>query len=141
MLPVETVECNNTMAGPCGDRTNFYSRNSTTFVGAGIYSATKFPDLLTLLGNGSGAYVGIDKVIFGNIALQSINAVRQYIYGTVSRQFFVGVFGLAVGSITPQSDPLPTLLSAMASVRAIPSNSFSYTAGSVKSIRPLLRCY
>jgi hypothetical protein len=137
MLPIESAQCNDTMIGSCGERTIFHDHSSKSYATVGIQQASMFPDILSLLGNESAAKVGIDNVIFGNIALQSISKARQYIYGSISRQLSVGVFGLAAGSISQSGEALPTLLYAMASARAIPSNSFSYTAGSIKSISPL----
>jgi hypothetical protein len=128
------------MTGPCRDRATFHQGNSKSWVDAGSYSAT-FPDLESLLGNDTNAAVGIDNVVLGDIALHGVSVPRQYILGLAAQPLFVGVFGLAMGPTqsSSQAKGFDNLLSVMVAQRAIPSISFSYTAGSVKS-RQSLSC-
>jgi hypothetical protein len=79
---------------------------------------------------------GTDRVDFGNIAIQDFGFAEQLVIEITSLDFFVGIFGIgSVGSIVPQNGAQsPTLLSAVAASKAIPSSSFSYTAGSAQSM-------
>jgi hypothetical protein len=79
--------------------------------------------------------MGTDRVDFGNAAIRNAGFAEQYVLEITTPDFFVGIFGLSIGSIKPQNGAQsPTLLSAVAASKAIPSSSFSYTAGSVQSM-------
>jgi hypothetical protein len=133
MLPGESRECNSTIGGACRDRATFHSDASNSWRATGLYDA---PLNLDFFQNRTSATWGIDKVSFGNNAIRDIGFAQQYVLLIYSLDFFVGIFGLSTGTIGSVEEMKPTLLSAIAGVNAIPSNSFSYTAGSSKSMGP-----
>jgi hypothetical protein len=130
MLPGDSRECNSTIGGACRDRATFHSDNSNSWRASGHYDA---PLNLDFFQNRTSATWGIDKVSFGNNAIRDVGFAQQYVLLIYSLDFFVGIFGLSTGTIRAVEER-PTLLSAIAGVNAIPSNSFSYTAGSSKSM-------
>jgi hypothetical protein len=80
---------------------------------------------------------GTDRVDFGNIVIQGSGFAEQYVLEITSLDFFVCIFGLSFNIVKPQNGAeSPTLLSAAAASNAIPSVSFSYTAGSAQSMYP-----
>jgi hypothetical protein len=122
------------MNGPCRDRAVFHQEDSRSWASTGLDSV-KSPDVESLLGNDTYSAVGIDNVNLGDIQLHGTSVPRQYIVRIAAPTFFVGVFGLAISPAksSSQTKDFYSLLSAMVAQRAIPSTSFSYTAGSVRS--------
>jgi hypothetical protein len=137
MLPVESPECKNTTIGLCRDRAIFRPEDSRSWNYTGIVDPSDWyiPES-AVPSDGSNMSWGTDRVDFGNIAIQDFGFAEQLVIEITSLDFFVGIFGIgSVGSIVPQNGAQsPTLLSAVAASKAIPSSSFSYTAGSAQSM-------
>jgi hypothetical protein len=126
--------CNSIMsASACRERTTFHNNTSTTYNSSGIENPKNYLELngFSLL-NRRQWVVGRDTIRFGHNAIQDQGFPSQYVYGVDSLDYFLGMFGLAVGLV---STPITgsNLFTAMAGQFAIPSLSFSYTAGSAAS--------
>jgi hypothetical protein len=136
MLPVKSPECDDATIGQCLDRAIFRPEISESWNYTGNFSSPEewsIPNS-SVTSNKSMIMWGMDRVDFGNIAIQDFGIAEQFILEITSRNFFVGIFGLSVGMVKPESSSqTSSLLSVAAASKAIPSRSFSYTAGSAQS--------
>ncbi|KAF2822378.1 acid protease [Ophiobolus disseminans] len=137
MLPLESQECKSTSTNQCRDRTTFFSSRSSTWNETGFaeipFSVSLEPGFHEHTnGNPETAVWGSENVYFGHNELRDLGVARQFVLEVPNIDFFVGVFGLAVGSVSATGVQRRTLLEELYSASAIPSRSFSYTAGSAK---------
>jgi hypothetical protein len=137
MLPVKSPECNNATIAPCRDRTIFRPEDSASWNYTGIFSTPEQWSLPSsaVTSNEVNLTWGTDRVDFGNIVIQNLGFAEQFVLEITSLDFVVGIFGLSLNQVVPYNAAYPaTLLSAAAASEAIPSLSFSYTAGSAQSM-------
>jgi hypothetical protein len=79
---------------------------------------------------------GLDSVFLGNSARDVSSEI--YVATLGDPDFIVASFGLAWGALGPSGATKPTMLSLLSQQGDIPSNSYSYTAGSAR--RKLSNC-
>jgi hypothetical protein len=116
------------------------SEQSSTWKDAGIYRVPEvgsyinnYDDTLDGSEGVTGGVWGVDSVYLGPFA-KDIGVSEQYVVGVTSKRFYVGTFGLTVGSLRLLGGESSTSLDQLySSAKAIPSRSFGYTAGSAKS--------
>ena len=137
ILPDQTNACpggNGNASGACRQRTIFVSSSSSSWKSVGLYGLPESVTFEPIFQNLTGATWGLDNVYLGHNTIRDLRLSQQYVALTNSTELFVGVFGLSAGMISPDGAPRATLLSALYGARVIPSTSFSYTAGSAKSM-------
>lgn len=138
--PLAWNKCNSSTDIDCRERAAFHSNASTTYRDNGIFS--EWPSSPNLQGldifNSSDYFVAKDTIRFGHNASRDVGFASQYMFGTSSIDFFIGVFGLAPGKFG-SSELESTLFSALAEQFAIPSASFSYSAGSAASMKSITK--
>ncbi|KAF2625766.1 acid protease [Macroventuria anomochaeta] len=130
ILPVETELCK---LNSCPGRTTFDRNSSSTWQDTGIYSLP-LPDFISktmAIGNATlGALWGKDAVYLGNSARDVPSDI--FVILTSLPSFTTGIFGLSAGEVGVSGFTVPSLLTSLRQeAKAIPSLSFSYTAGSV----------
>jgi hypothetical protein len=115
------------------------SGQSTSWLDAGIYSIpgvneyiSDYDDISDESEVTTRGIWGVDSVYLEPFA-RDVGFSRQYVVGVTRKIFYVGTFGLAIGSISPPGGSLSTYMSALYAAKAIPNQSFGYTAGSEKS--------
>lgn len=144
ILPVKSPSCKSTTDAACAGRTNFIPDNSTTRISYGDFEAP-LRSFVSLLPDDAPRVVnlGIDNVYFGNDAVRDLGFAEQYVGGWYSSNFFVGVFGLAVGPVrsTTGEGEKSNLLSALFTAGVVPSNTVGYTAGSIGSKYAIVMSY
>jgi hypothetical protein len=133
-LPIDSQNCNSTSSGNCGGRATFHPNISKTWKLAGLFDDIgRSMQFLLPPGANTTAIWGLDTVLFGNNLIRDIGSARQYVAQVASAAFFIGVFGLALGTVSTGGSQSPNLLPALRNAMVVPSSSFSYTAGSTRS--------
>ena len=140
LVPIGASWCN---PGP-GNGSNcsfatFQPSNSTTWKELGDYSIDSGLKLSKFNISGSGSY-GVDLVTLGPSA-NDIQLQSQLVGGAVMEEFFMGLFGMSDKPALFGGINFATLLSNLGGIAAIPSTSWSYTAGSVNGMSPSLYIY
>jgi hypothetical protein len=123
ILPVPTQDCSTNSSNACGNRTSFSHEDSTSWVKAdqNIARRTGLERFWNQTSNKNLTW-GADSVYLGYDRVSGMVNTRQIIEST-SLDFFVGLFGLSAGGLGAGTNAWLSL----------PSNSFSYTAGSATS--------
>ncbi|KAF1922203.1 acid protease [Didymella exigua CBS 183.55] len=133
VLPVQSDWCNETCEA---QTTIFRPEGSSTWRIAGLWSVNGYDDITgyddgSSTSNDSSAIFGVDSVSLGH-RTKDILISQYYVLGSRSKRFYVGTFGLAVGSswLSKEIDKPKVLDSLYDAAHSIPSRSFGYTAGS-----------
>jgi hypothetical protein len=123
--------------------TTLRSEQSSTWKNAGIGVIPQAGDYIndyddTLFeGEDLTGIWGVDSVYLGPFA-KDIGVSEQYVIGVTRKRFYVGTFGLTVGSLGLSGELRSTYMEQLySSAKAIPSRSFGYTAGSAQSTTQL----
>jgi hypothetical protein len=142
MLPIDSPNCNQNSNDACRNRTTYERLKSQSWKSrwneTGLYNipTTSTRDDIFPDSTKQGAIWGSENVFVGHNAIQDVEVARQYVLGVPSPSFFVSILGLALGDRSPNVNVTtqPTLLLALFDAGRVPSHSFSYTAGSARSM-------
>ena len=115
----------------CGDLrgTTFMPNTSSTWTNIGLYGLVLTEEVV--LGYSGNANFGYDNLTLGGLGEGLPSLGHQVIQGFVTKDFFIGSFGLSPHAINISTfnDPQPSFLGALAQQNRTPSTSWAYTAG------------
>ena len=115
----------------CGDLrgTIFLPNSSSSWTNIGLYGLVLTEE--AVLGYSGNANFGYDNVTLGWLGGGLPTLSHQVIEGFVTKDFWMGSFGLSpyAVNISTINDPKPSFLGALAQQNQVPSTSWAYTAG------------
>lgn len=129
--PVLQQGCSSGDPSNCGDLrgTLFLPNTSSTWINIGLYSLVLTEEVG--LGYSGNANYGYDVVTLGWPGGGLPQLSRQVIEGFITKEFYVGSFGLSphAVNISTLDDPQPSFLGALAQENKTTGASWAYTAG------------
>jgi hypothetical protein len=134
MVPAQSEWCNSDCAKDRGiqifngeQSLGFDMQSSSTYKDAGIYTVPK-PDWWDR--NELNGSLGLDNVGLGESSKDSLILAENLVMTYTFKDYFLGSFGLAAGSVAAgNSDRAPFLFNFARSANEIPSVSYGHTAG------------